>query len=450
VNRIVDKLLEMDIPDDPLELIHQTHNPSDEAQSILRDELVDMGWRHIRLTLSDEGWLLHAGMIDPQHRAEWENSGARVAPAPQETPLLRPRIMRTFKAAARRAGMDVSSAKLTSIRPAYDSHDLYYAWEDFEDDPGDWEIEIELQWSPKDKFWSKASAALGYETKPYQQAGKLAKTGSAKPSPLTPEQLDAADDATRSRLLKAERAAQGSEERADKALQRWRQAGADRAELSKYLEQTDESIKGMVAAGLLGASTLAGTAAKHTQRPARMPHSQIVQTAKRMDTQSPESIIMGYENSKDNPKGGYDKRTGRWYPHRSIEGGSDTIAYGHKIQAGEVYSNGLSDAEATALLRQDIAKRERDIQRNIPAYASLPQYVKNAVISAWYRGDLGPRATPRTLRLINAGQWEQAAREYLNHNDFRNGPNGVKNRMQNNANAFARYAQEKGTTYASH
>lgn len=49
--------------------------------------------------------------------------------------------------------------------------------------------------------------------------------------------------------------------------------------------------------------------------------------------------IKEVENSKDNPRGGYDAGADRWYPHRSHEGGADTIAYGIKL------SNGTPEAE---------------------------------------------------------------------------------------------------------
>ena len=44
--------------------------------------------------------------------------------------------------------------------------------------------------------------------------------------------------------------------------------------------------------------------------------------------------IMAVENSKANKEGGWDAKTGRWYPHRSHEGGADTIAYGIKLSNG--------------------------------------------------------------------------------------------------------------------
>ena len=44
--------------------------------------------------------------------------------------------------------------------------------------------------------------------------------------------------------------------------------------------------------------------------------------------------IMQEENSKSNPNGGWDKATGRWYPHTSHEGGAKTIGYGTKLSNG--------------------------------------------------------------------------------------------------------------------
>jgi GH24 family phage-related lysozyme (muramidase) len=210
-------------------------------------------------------------------------------------------------------------------------------------------------------------------------------------------------------------------------------------------EQLEEDWRSLATAGLLGLSTLKGMAAhKHV-----IPHavkstkSTVTHTIKPMDASSPEQVLMSYENSKDNPKGGYDRVKGRWFPHKSIEGGSDTIAYGHKIQAGEDFSAGITDEQAVTLLRQDIARREVAIRKALPTYDDLPQYVKNAIVSAWYRGDLGPKATPKTMALMKAGDWSQAASEYLNSQDYKTGFTGVKKRMQDNAAAFSKFASEK-------
>lgn len=41
------------------------------------------------------------------------------------------------------------------------------------------------------------------------------------------------------------------------------------------------------------------------------------------------------ENGKNRPNSGYDKKTNRWYPHDSVEGGEKTIGYGFKLNKGK-------------------------------------------------------------------------------------------------------------------
>jgi len=216
-------------------------------------------------------------------------------------------------------------------------------------------------------------------------------------------------------------------------------------------DELEEDWRSMAAAGLIGATSLTGAhgaSAKHHSVPHNKAHitHTISNKMTPLTATTPEQLLMGYENSKDNPNGGYDKASGKWFPVRSLEGGSDTIAYGHKLLPGEDFSKGITDEEAVALLRQDIAKREVAIRKALPEYDSLPQYVKNGIVSAWYRGDLGPKATPKTMALMKAGDWSQAAAEYLNSRDFKTGFAGVKKRMQDNADAFTKFASEKVST----
>ncbi len=80
----------------------------------------------------------------------------------------------------------------------------------------------------------------------------------------------------------------------------------------------------------------------------------------------------------------------------------------------------------------------------VPQYSALPDAGKAAVLSAVYRGDLGPR----TARLLADCKYEEAAIEYLNHNEYRerkevNRNDGVVLRMERNARAF----KELGETH---
>lgn len=75
---------------------------------------------------------------------------------------------------------------------------------------------------------------------------------------------------------------------------------------------------------------------------------------------------------------GFDVKTGRWLPHASVEGGTPTIAYGHKLQPGETYKQGITEEQALRLLNQDLeiarmkAAREVDAQYGQGIFRMLP------------------------------------------------------------------------------
>ena len=90
-------------------------------------------------------------------------------------------------------------------------------------------------------------------------------------------------------------------------------------------------------------------------------------------------------------------------------------------------------------MKKDISAKESFAKRKIENYDKLPQYVKNGIINALYRGDLGPK----TLKLMNMGQWDGVAKEYLNHPNYTSGKYPkIKERMKMNADAFEKYAAE--------
>ena len=59
-----------------------------------------------------------------------------------------------------------------------------------------------------------------------------------------------------------------------------------------------------------------------------------------------------------------------------------TIGYGHLVKPGEDFTNGITERQAIALLRSDIATAERAVQDNITAHMSQPQY--DALVSLAY------------------------------------------------------------------
>jgi hypothetical protein len=145
------------------------------------------------------------------------------------------------------------------------------------------------------------------------------------------------------------------------------------------------------------------------------------------------NIIKQFENNTSNPKGGYDKIKKLWFAHKSVEGGSDTIAYGHKIQKGENFSKGITDSDAIKLLEKDVGKKIDVAKKHIKTFDSLPLTVRIATINALYRGDMGPK----TIELLSKNKFADAASEYLNHREYRSTSNrGVKKRMDWNAAVF--------------
>jgi len=78
------------------------------------------------------------------------------------------------------------------------------------------------------------------------------------------------------------------------------------------------------------------------------------------------SIKKGYKNNK-------------WYPHASIEGGANTIAYGHKLMPDESFSSGLTEQQARDLQKKDVlahqVKAEKFVDKKYGegSYDKLPQ-----------------------------------------------------------------------------
>ncbi len=145
------------------------------------------------------------------------------------------------------------------------------------------------------------------------------------------------------------------------------------------------------------------------------------------------NIIKPFENSVNNPKGGFNKKLKKWFPHKSLEGGSDTIAYGHKILSGEDFSQGITEQEAEHLLEKDIREKIKLAKSKMPNFDTMPLTIKLAIINGLFRGDMGPK----TMRLLSQNKFADAAKEYLNHAEYRSTKNiGVKKRMQWNYNVL--------------
>lgn len=85
---------------------------------------------------------------------------------------------------------------------------------------------------------------------------------------------------------------------------------------------------------------------------------------------------------------------------------------------------------------------EKDAKRLLPDYDSYPEYLRKAIMSAAYRGDL--QGSPKFRRLMKAGKYNEAANEFLRNDEFLSDdtPAGIKARMMRVADAVRLYASQ--------
>ena len=127
--------------------------------------------------------------------------------------------------------------------------------------------------------------------------------------------------------------------------------------------------------------------------------------------------IKGAENSV---KAGY--VDGRWYPHDVL--GVPHIAYGHKIQEGEDFSQGLTEAEADSLLRQDLARAESQAAKLIldnhgVEWSTLPEWKREVFIDFQFNGVL--RSFPKFRKAVLCDDVAGMVKEYKRYARTANG-----------------------------
>lgn len=138
-------------------------------------------------------------------------------------------------------------------------------------------------------------------------------------------------------------------------------------------QKLEEGWKDWVAAAAIGASTLGGVSGlqakpiKVSKQLVPITKPAITQTVatKPSDVSLDQSFVDYIKNVENAGKKGYNKQKKLWFPHESFEGGSDTIGYGHKIQKGEDFSKGITDAQAEALLKRDLEKAKSIVNKEV-------------------------------------------------------------------------------------
>jgi len=132
--------------------------------------------------------------------------------------------------------------------------------------------------------------------------------------------------------------------------------------------------------------------------------------------------IMAVENSKTNPKGGWNAKEGRWYPHKSVEGGADTIAYGIKLSNGTpeaklaLKQGYLTDEQATefadtlAQKYYDAAKRVYDKKYGEGEWDKLSDKSQSILVD--YSYNPGLQKFPSLMEGFHSGNMDMIRKNY--------------------------------------
>ena len=116
--------------------------------------------------------------------------------------------------------------------------------------------------------------------------------------------------------------------------------------------------------------------------------------------------------------------------------GFPTTGVGH-LGTDKTAGNWVWPKEAADLLSRDLDEKYRAAREWLTPYAfnNLSWGAKKAVINMNFRGDL--RGSEETSKLIRQGRMSEAAKEYLDHDEYRAavaaGTSGIVDRMDRNA-----------------
>ena len=137
----------------------------------------------------------------------------------------------------------------------------------------------------------------------------------------------------------------------------------------------------------------------------------------------------------------YDDATGKPVnPNETLPKGA-TIGYGHLVKPDEDFKNGITEQQAVALLRSDIAVAERTVQNNITANLTQNQY--DALVSLAYNIGASGFKNSTVVEYINNPNFHssiysdlESAWKAWNQTQGKVS-NGLINRRQNEWNLYA-------------
>ena len=138
----------------------------------------------------------------------------------------------------------------------------------------------------------------------------------------------------------------------------------------------------------------------------------------------------------------FNKRTGKTETEEYYTVGYGD--YGPHVRSSDTQT----PEQSLSHLEKNITDRLSEIKRAIPDFDSLPEKTKAAVVVGWFRGSIKPQH--KTVDLINQEKFSEAAKEFLNHEEYRTaeakGKRGVISRMKYVSAGIAAAGDKTGNT----
>ena len=134
-----------------------------------------------------------------------------------------------------------------------------------------------------------------------------------------------------------------------------------------------------------------------------------------LNPQTMTRYLADLKNQENSGKKGF--RNNKWYPHSSVEGGADTIAYGHKLTPADAkYYQGITNEQAEALQQQDVLKKQSEAQTFVDkkygpgAFDRLPQDAQMLLVD--YQYNVGLQKFPSFVDATIKGDKARMMKEY--------------------------------------
>lgn len=133
-------------------------------------------------------------------------------------------------------------------------------------------------------------------------------------------------------------------------------------------------------------------------------------------------------------------------PEAKVPTKGDVLTIGYGRTEGVKPGDKIDKETGKVYLKEDIMKRLPEVERAIPGLSNYPLEIQGPLVSEWFRGSLVQ--SPKTRKLIKAGKFEEASKEFLNNDEYKNakkrGRSGIRGRMEETALAIRNMGQFNG------